>query len=410
MARATHGGGVVFRRGESGPLYLLVEARGSRGRWVLPKGGVGRKESAEEAALREVAEEGAVEVRAIHGLGRARLEKAGDLVEVEFFLMEHVRDTRPFESRVVRWCRFEKALAALDDAEALLMLCRANELVMAALPASRRSGAALRAASDVVVMTSLGVPAVLMAALPFVPELAQQVGSGAAAVAGVAAALAASYAAGNWIPRFALAVLAKAEGHLRVRASLEKQAGLEDEAVQTADLVRAKLGGGGRLRTQICAAAVLTVCLPGVTAAAVQLGVRLRGDEWLPALIPLAYSLAFAGAIAPGLPRAPDPSDEAAVRSYAKRRRLHHGNASSATRAWCLAVDLAATPACWAGLALLAFSLARAPGLAGSSAWEGFGWTAIAVVGSLFSGLSASSWWQAVRRQEQLRSLVDGSA
>jgi hypothetical protein len=377
---------------------------------VLPKGGVGRKESAEEAALREVAEEGAVEVRAIHELGRARLEKAGDLVEVEFFLMEHIRDTRPFESRVVRWCRFEKALAALDDAEALLMLCRANELVMAALPASRRNGAALRAASDFVEMTFLGIPAVLMGVLPFVPELAQRVGSGASAVASVVAALAASYAVGHWIPRFALAVLAPAQGHLRVRVRLGKRAGLEDEAVQTADVVRARLGAGGRLRTQVCAAAVLTVCLPGVTAAAVQLGARLSGNEWLPALIPLAYTLAFAGAIAPGFFRAPDSSDETAVRRYAKRRRLRHGNASSATRAWCLAVDLAATPASWAGLALLAFSLSRAPALAGSGAWGGFGWTAIAVVGSLFSGLSASIWWQATRRHEQLRSLVGGSA
>ena len=163
MAGATHGGGVVFRLGDSGPLYLLVEASRSKGRWVLPKGGIDRRESAEQAAVREVAEEAAVLARVVKALGRARLEKGGGRIQVEFFLMEYVRDAKPCESREIRWCRFQKAIEALDDAEAIRLLHRANELVGAALPSPRPGGAAARAARAALATLPLGLLAILIA-------------------------------------------------------------------------------------------------------------------------------------------------------------------------------------------------------------------------------------------------------
>src|SRR5262249_26148180 len=40
VSRSTHAGAVVFRLTRRGPRYLLVEARGTRGRWIFPKGHV----------------------------------------------------------------------------------------------------------------------------------------------------------------------------------------------------------------------------------------------------------------------------------------------------------------------------------------------------------------------------------
>jgi 8-oxo-dGTP pyrophosphatase MutT (NUDIX family) len=218
MAGATHGGGVVFRLGGSGPLYLLVEASGSKGRWVLPKGGIGRKESAEEAAVREVAEEAAVRARAVQALGRVRLEKGGGRIGVEFFLMEYVRDAKPFESRDVRWCRFETAVEALDDAEAIRVLHRANELVTAALRPLRPAGAMARAATAVATVP-LGLLAMLLAALPFAPELARLARSSPGVAVGCAlAAIASAHPLGILITRLARTLLAAAKRPPRLRA------------------------------------------------------------------------------------------------------------------------------------------------------------------------------------------------
>jgi len=61
MKRETSAGGVVFRAGEDGPLFLLI--RDSYGHWGFPKGHVERGERSDAAALREVmddAEDGEV--------------------------------------------------------------------------------------------------------------------------------------------------------------------------------------------------------------------------------------------------------------------------------------------------------------------------------------------------------------
>jgi 8-oxo-dGTP pyrophosphatase MutT (NUDIX family) len=58
--KITRAGGVVFRLNGQAPRYLLVEASGTRGRWVFPKGRVEDGESGAMAALREVGEEACV--------------------------------------------------------------------------------------------------------------------------------------------------------------------------------------------------------------------------------------------------------------------------------------------------------------------------------------------------------------
>jgi 8-oxo-dGTP pyrophosphatase MutT (NUDIX family) len=207
MARATHAGGVVFRRGEAGLLYLLVASSGSRERFVLPKGHIERRESAEQAALREVTEEAAVEARACHALGRARLAKGGERIVVEFFLMEYVRDARAVEARTVRWCQLEQAVAALDDDEAIRVLERAHELASAALLVARRFEAAARAARACAT-AGAGLLPLAIAAACLTPELGSWRGSSPLALLGAgAAALALSYPLGRLLIRCAASML-----------------------------------------------------------------------------------------------------------------------------------------------------------------------------------------------------------
>ncbi len=411
MAGATHGGGVVFRLGDSGPLYLLVEARSSKRRWVLPKGGIDRRESAEQAAVREVPEEAAVQARVVQALGRARLEKGGDRIQVEFFLMEYVRDEKPFESRDVRWCRFEKAIEALDDAEAIRLLREANERVTAALRPPRPGGAAARAARAALATVPLRVLAILIAALPFAPELALLLRSSRGLAVGVAgAAIVLAHPLGILFGRLARTLLAPVERHLRLCAGLEKARGvLEVEDVFGTDAVRVRLRPrdeetAGRLRSWARAAAVLTVLLPGVTAAGIQLGARLRGEEWWPALIFVAYAVATAGTLGVlGWKGAPGSGDTREGRAYAKRGLLR-GERSKGEDAWTLAADLAAAPVVWAALGLLAFSFGLPISFERRTGSATFEWEcAVAVAGSVLTVLSACAWWRVTRRHELLR-------
>lgn len=122
--RYTHAGGVVFRNGPAGPEFLIVEARRSRGTWVLPKGHIEEGETAQEAATREVQEEAGSEASVLARLGRIEFSSA----RVVFFLMRHRRAVRPDEQRRVRWLSFEKAQkrVGFDELRRLLKLAHAR--------------------------------------------------------------------------------------------------------------------------------------------------------------------------------------------------------------------------------------------------------------------------------------------
>jgi 8-oxo-dGTP pyrophosphatase MutT (NUDIX family) len=94
VTREYSAGGIVFRRDANPIRYLLVKDR--FGRWTFPKGHIESGENAEQAALREVAEEtGLVTVRAhgelrtiqywFHWRGNRVLKK------VTYYLFESVR-------------------------------------------------------------------------------------------------------------------------------------------------------------------------------------------------------------------------------------------------------------------------------------------------------------------------------
>ena len=119
----TSAGGVVYRRGGRGTEVALISV-GEEERWQLPKGLVGRNESPEEAALREVREETGLECEIVSPLetveywyfskGSARRVRFHK--RVHFYLMRYLSgDTEGHDDEVneARWVESEDAAAML---------------------------------------------------------------------------------------------------------------------------------------------------------------------------------------------------------------------------------------------------------------------------------------------------------
>ena len=119
-------GGIVVRRGRYGPEVLLVTARRSRKRWVLPKGSVKRGEKAATAALREVREEAGVRGRVVGPARTATYPTRDGIVRVQYFIIEYTKNGADAgEQRDLAWCALEDAIARLTYASARRVLLEA---------------------------------------------------------------------------------------------------------------------------------------------------------------------------------------------------------------------------------------------------------------------------------------------
>lgn len=127
-------GGIVVRRGRYGPEVLLVTARRSRKRWVLPKGSVKRGEKATTAALREVREEAGVRGRVVGPAGTATYPTRDGIVHVQYFIVEYAKNGADAgEERDLLWCALEDAIARLTYASARRVLLEAYPRIAAHL-------------------------------------------------------------------------------------------------------------------------------------------------------------------------------------------------------------------------------------------------------------------------------------
>ncbi|HZI18923.1 MAG TPA: NUDIX domain-containing protein [Pyrinomonadaceae bacterium] len=120
-------GGVVFRRAGVGRVEVALISVGGEGRWQLPKGLVGRGESAEEAALREVREETGLAAEVVAPLetieywyfskgGRGGAERVRFHKFVHFFLMSYAAgDVSDHDDEVneARWIEVGEAARLL---------------------------------------------------------------------------------------------------------------------------------------------------------------------------------------------------------------------------------------------------------------------------------------------------------
>lgn len=144
MARAkreTSAGGVVFRRGEAGPQYLLILDH--HGNWGFPKGHVEAGEHPVEAARREVREETGLDALVEHAsLGTIRwfFQLRGRLIHkfCHFFLFESPEGTPVPQAdegiTTCAWYAGEQALATLTHQNAREVLEHAVEKVRALSP------------------------------------------------------------------------------------------------------------------------------------------------------------------------------------------------------------------------------------------------------------------------------------
>jgi 8-oxo-dGTP pyrophosphatase MutT (NUDIX family) len=114
---------VVARTVDGEREYLLVEARRSRGEWVLPKGHIEPGETPEAAAVREVEEEGGVRAAVVAPAGESEYTVEGQPVRVIFFLMRYLGEASRKEDRRCTWRRYDEALRLLrfDDTRSVLM-------------------------------------------------------------------------------------------------------------------------------------------------------------------------------------------------------------------------------------------------------------------------------------------------
>jgi 8-oxo-dGTP pyrophosphatase MutT (NUDIX family) len=108
--RPTHAGGVVYRRRDGVPEFLLVTARKRPQDWLLPKGHVEKDETPEETAIREVEEEAGVVAVIERFLEQVVLDLAGDRQHIRFYLMRALREGASREGRGIAWLPAESAI------------------------------------------------------------------------------------------------------------------------------------------------------------------------------------------------------------------------------------------------------------------------------------------------------------
>ena len=118
----THGGGLVYRAGPEGVQYLIVRPRKIFDEWILPKGHIEKGETPEETAVREVEEETGVAARAIAPLDALQFESKGNLIRVQFFLMEFLKQSGAGEDRETQWVDYQTALTLLTHETSRQML------------------------------------------------------------------------------------------------------------------------------------------------------------------------------------------------------------------------------------------------------------------------------------------------
>jgi 8-oxo-dGTP pyrophosphatase MutT (NUDIX family) len=115
--KLTHAGAVVYEIKDNQTLFLVISSSSGK-HWVLPKGHIEPNESAEAAALRELAEEAGVIGEIIHPLTIQQFTKFKKDIVVQYFLVRMVDTTPADEGRTLQWANESIALKLLSFEEA----------------------------------------------------------------------------------------------------------------------------------------------------------------------------------------------------------------------------------------------------------------------------------------------------
>ncbi len=148
VKREYSAGGVVFKRvkGSRGQgvkvLWLIIQPSAKdqpwhQGRWQLPKGWIDEGESGQQAATREVKEEGGVEAEIVEKVNRINIffyneEKQKVAKNIIFFLMKYKKGSEKdhsWETKEAAWLSFKEAHERLTFKSEKGILEKAREIL-----------------------------------------------------------------------------------------------------------------------------------------------------------------------------------------------------------------------------------------------------------------------------------------
>jgi len=132
VVREPTAGGIVYRRGKSGAIEILL-IQDAKNRWTIPKGHIEEGELAKETAEREVREEtGLKEAKVLDWLGkinfRYRRQQSLVLMTTEIFLIEALGNTDEIKPEDwmngIKWFAANEALDKIeyDDIGKIILL------------------------------------------------------------------------------------------------------------------------------------------------------------------------------------------------------------------------------------------------------------------------------------------------
>jgi 8-oxo-dGTP pyrophosphatase MutT (NUDIX family) len=126
MGVVRQAGAIAIRKSGAGNEVFIVRAKKNPGDWIFPKGHIEPGESAPEAAVRELLEEGGVIGRAEDLIGVSSLQIGAKDVEVSYFLVRFKAMGTAAEQRETKWATFDVASSLLtyDDARRYLGIVR----------------------------------------------------------------------------------------------------------------------------------------------------------------------------------------------------------------------------------------------------------------------------------------------
>ena len=129
MSRIVQAGAIAFKIADEGILILCVRAKKTPADWIFPKGHIEPGETAEVAARRELEEEAGVSGELVGPAGSLDFQSGDEMVTVEYYLIRFTDEVPRKETREIRWCEYQEALALLSHRDAAELLKKAWPII-----------------------------------------------------------------------------------------------------------------------------------------------------------------------------------------------------------------------------------------------------------------------------------------
>lgn len=136
MKREFSAGGVCYKK-ENGKIFVVIYKPEGRNTWQLPKGWIDEGETSQEAAFREVKEEGGVEGKILKKIDTQKFFYTWDgerrFKTVTYYLMEYLRgDTKDhgWEAEKAEWVEINEAIGRLTFVGEKEIVKKAKSLIV----------------------------------------------------------------------------------------------------------------------------------------------------------------------------------------------------------------------------------------------------------------------------------------